>query len=346
LTDVYSRTTRQESAGVEAGMTGRAGRIAAIAAAAMLMGEGAMAQVPPELAKKIREIGDVVDPPSTALVYRPLHGSPPYKGVKVVRDQPYGPDARQILDVFESDTAKGPRPVLIYVAGGGGNKIEAIPSGDAFYDNIMLWAVSQGMTGVSVQRRGSFVGDSNAQDVSAAIQWVHKNIAKYGGDTKRIFIWGHSAGAMSLANYLSRPDLYGPAGVGVNGAILNAGGYNLAPVEVPGAGPVIRMGMNSPPLNPAGPGGPPAPDPALLLKTSNLPGLKALTIPLFVSAAEIDPPRLRNSATVLNEELRKAGKTPGYIIYKDHGHMSEVFAVNTADHSITDPILAWMKTVK
>jgi triacylglycerol lipase len=177
-----------------------------------------------------------------------------------------------------------------------------------------------------------------------AIQWVRKNIGQYGGDPKRIFIWGHSAGAMSLASYLARPDLYGPDGVGVNGAILMAGGYNLAPVEVSGAGPVIRMGMNAAPSNPGG-GGPP-PDPAMLLKTSLLPGLKALKIPLFVSAAEIDPPRLRNTAVVLNRELRAAGKTPGFAIYKDHGHMSEVFAVNTADHSITDPILAWMKTVK
>ena len=308
-----------------------------------MMASVAVGQVPADLKAKIKEIGDVVDPPSTALVYRPLHGSPPYKGVKVLRDQSYGPDKRNILDVFEPETGKGPRPVLIYVAGGAGNKIEPVPGGDAFYDNIMLWATKQGMTAVSVQRRGAFVGDANAEDVSAAIQWVHKNIAKYGGDPKHIIIWGHSAGAMSVANYLSQPKFYGPGGVGVNGAILMAGPYNLAPAVVTGSGPAIRMGLKAPVSAP--PAGPP-PDPAMLLKTSNLPGLKALNIPLFVAAAEIDPPRLVNSAKVLNEELRKAGKTPGFVIYKDHGHMSEVFAVNTADHSITDPIVAWMKTVK
>jgi len=178
-----------------------------------------------------------------------------------------------------------------------------------------------------------------------AIQWVRKNIAKYGGDPKRIFIWGHSAGAMSLSAYLARPDLYGPDGVGVNGAILMAGGYNLAPLEIGGAGPVIRMGMNAPPP-PAPARPPPAPDPAMLLKTSLLPGLKALKIPLFVAAAEIDPPKLVESAKVLNKALCDAGKCPGYAIYKDHGHMSEVFSVNTADVSVTKPILAWMKTVK
>ena len=212
-------------------------RVAWIAGAAMsvaMLAGTTLAQVPPDLAAKIKKIGDVVDPPSTALVYRPLQQNPPYKEAKVTRDQSYGPDKRNILDIFEPAAGKGPRPVLIYVAGGAGNKIEPVPSGDAFYDNIMLWAVKQGMTGVSVQRRGSFVGDSNAQDVSMSIQWVRKNIAKYGGDPKRIFIWGHSAGAMSLSAYLARPDLFGPDGVGVNGAILMAGGYNLAPLEVPG----------------------------------------------------------------------------------------------------------------
>lgn len=323
---------------------GRAGWIAAAAAGFAMSAGAALAQVPPDIAAKIRQIGDVVDPPSTALVYRPLQQNPPYKGVKVTRDQSYGPDKRNILDIFEPAAGKSPRPVMIYVAGGAGNKIEPVPSGDAFYDNIMLWATKQGMTGVSVQRRGSFVGDANAQDVSMAIQWVRKNIAKYGGDPKRIFIWGHSAGAMSLSAYLARPDLYGPDGVGVNGAILMAGGYNLAPLEVKGAGPVIRMGMNAKPS-----GGPPpgaAPDPAMLLKTSLLPGLKALKIPLFVAAAEIDPPMLKESAVVLHKALCDAGKCPGYAIYKDHGHMSEVFSVNTADTSVTRPILAWMKTVK
>ena len=32
-------------------------------------------------------------------------------------------------------------------------------------------------------------------DVAAALGWVHKNIAKYGGDPERIFVRGHSAGA-------------------------------------------------------------------------------------------------------------------------------------------------------
>jgi triacylglycerol lipase len=317
--------------------------LAAVAAAAMAA-TAASAQVTPEMKAKIFEIGDVVDPPSTALLYRPLQPSAPYAGVKVTRDQAYGPDARNILDVFEPASGAGPRPVLIFVPGGAGNKIEPVPGGEAFYDNVMLWAVKNGMTGVNMQRRGGGEWDATAKDVSAAIQWVRKNIARHGGDPSRIFIWGHSAGAMSLANYLSHPNLYGPDGVGVKGAVLMAGPYNLAPYRPKADTIEIRMGMNGPRINPFAGG--PAPDPAVLLQQSMAPGLKALDIPLFVSAAEIDPPMLVELAQELNRELTAAGKPPKFMIYKDHGHMSEIFAVNTADVSTSKPVLDWMRAIK
>jgi len=36
-------------------------------------------------------------------------------------------------------------------------------------------------------------------DIAKSLGWVHKNIAKYGGDPKRIFVGGHSAGAQLAA---------------------------------------------------------------------------------------------------------------------------------------------------
>ena len=302
----------------------------------------ALAQVTPEMKAKIAAIGPVVDPPSTALLYRPLQPSPPYKGVKVVRDLVYGPDPRNILDVFEPQTGKSsPRPVLLFVPGGAGNKIEPVPMGDAFYDNVMLWATSHGMTGVNIQRRGGGSWDATARDVSAAIQWVRAHAAEHGGDPARIYIWGHSAGAMSVANYLSHPELYGPGGVGVKAAVLMAGPYNLAPLKGTAPPLAIRMGMNAKPMTM-----PAAPDPAEQLAHSMLPGLKAVKVPLFVSAAELDPPALVELARQLDHELTAAGRKHGFMIYKDHGHMSEIFAVNTADVSTSKPVLDWIRSIK
>ena len=312
-------------------------------AAALAMAGAASAQVTPEMKAKIAAIGDVVDPPATAALYRPLQPTAPYAGVTVTRDQAYGPDARNILDVFTA-SATGSRPVLIFVPGGAGNKVEPVPGGEAFYDNVMLWAVKNGMTGVNMQRRGGGSWDATARDVAAAIQWTKANVAKYGGDPNRIFIWGHSAGAMSLANYLSHPELYGPGGVGVKGAVLMAGPYNLAPLQPAHADLSLRLAPNGPLLTMAALG--PQPSPAEQLEHSMLAGLKALNLPLFVSAAELDPPMLVDLANMLNRELRAAGKPPAFAIYKDHGHMSEIFAVNTADVATSKPVLDWMRAIK
>ncbi|MGZ0168196.1 MAG: alpha/beta hydrolase, partial [Planctomycetales bacterium] len=37
------------------------------------------------------------------------------------------------------------------------------------------------------------------RDVATSLGWVHRNIAKYGGDPQRIFVGGHSAGAQIAA---------------------------------------------------------------------------------------------------------------------------------------------------
>ncbi|NLS93835.1 MAG: alpha/beta hydrolase [Planctomycetaceae bacterium] len=37
------------------------------------------------------------------------------------------------------------------------------------------------------------------RDVAKSLGWVHRNISKYGGDPKRIFVGGHSAGAQLAA---------------------------------------------------------------------------------------------------------------------------------------------------
>jgi hypothetical protein len=48
----------------------------------------------------------------------------------------------------------------------------------------------------------------------------------------------------------------------------------------------------------------------------------------------------------LKSELCKAGDCPTYVVDKDHSHISEVMSPDTADTSVTGPILKWMKSVK
>jgi hypothetical protein len=378
-------------------------RFATIAMVAAGIGQAA---VPPDVAAKLREMGRGVCVPGTALLYKPMQLKPP-AGVKIDRDIKYADDARTVLDVAMGEKGGGSRPVLIYVSGGAGNKMEPVPEGDPFYDNILYFAVNNGMVGVNVQRRAFPAGspfDAPAKDIATVVQWVQTNAKKYKGNPDRVFIWSHSAGNPPVATYLGHPELYGPKGVGVKGAILMAPApFNITPVVVPPtppapAEPVIGNGAGCQGPTDAGrgagggrggpggggaakggpgggdgkgkgggfgggdakagdgKGGAPgggrgggrgAPDPAAQLAQSDLPGLLKLKIGFFFAAGDLDPLNMPVFLQTVKEQLCKNGKScPTMVMFKDHSHVSEVFSPNTADDSVTGPILKWMKSVK
>src|SRR5262245_46275594 len=199
----------------------------------------AAAQVPTEIAAQLRQIGTGVCVPETAKIYAPLQQHEPYKGVTVVRDISYAPDPRTMMDVFAPEKGGGNRPVLIYVSGGGGDKRVSGPDGDAFYDNIMLWALKNGMTGVNMQRRGGLGGgglawDEPAKDVGRVVEWVRANITKYKGNPDRIFLWADSAGNVPVSTYAAHPEIHGENGAAVKGIVLmSPPNFNILPETAP-----------------------------------------------------------------------------------------------------------------
>jgi hypothetical protein len=192
------------------------------------------AEVPPEIAKQLVNIGRGVCVPETTQVYRPLHSGPPYKGVTIERDISFGPDPKDVLDVFAAEKGGGSRPVLIYVSGGAGNKLANGPEG-VFYDNIMLWAVKNGMVGVNMQRHpggDDYYGPAKA--IAMIVQWVGQNAAKYKGNPNRVFMWAQSAGNVPTSTYIGHSELWGPKGVGVKGVVfMSPPAFNILPATPP-----------------------------------------------------------------------------------------------------------------
>ena len=333
----------------------------------------AHAQVPPEIAAKLREIGTGVCVPETAKLYKPLQPPAP-AGITVVRDISYAPDPRTIMDVFAPEKGGGNRPVLVYVSGGGGDKKVNGPDGEPFYDNIMLWAVKNGMTGVNMQRRGGLGGgglawDEPAKDVARVVEWIRTNITKYKGNPNRIFLWADSAGNGPVSTYAAHPEIQGANGAAVKGIVLmSSPNFNILPEKVPatprGAAPGgLSTTCGRPPGEArggaprgggpggAGRGGPggaaPAPvDSATQLARSNLPGLANGKVAVFLGWGELDPQNILTFDETLKNALCKTGRCPTTAFFKDHSHVSLVFSPNTADNSVTGPILKWMKSVK
>jgi acetyl esterase/lipase len=94
------------------------------------------------------------------------------------------------LDIYRTDQSN--LPVMIYVHGGGwyrGAKSNVNEKPKAFNE--------RGFVFVSVNYRLYPEASISTQmsDVASAIAWVKNNIAAYGGDSQRLFLYGHSAGA-------------------------------------------------------------------------------------------------------------------------------------------------------
>jgi hypothetical protein len=248
------------------GIAARFSGIVLALSSAALLAPLAMAQVPADIETQLRKIGQIVDPACTAKLYRPLmpkndfntywpvDASAPastaalYPGVTITRDQSFGPNTKDVLDIFVGGKGGENREVLIYIPGGGGNKIEQqVRESNAFYDNIGRWATENGMVGVLVQRHQGQNWDDGGRDLSMAIDWLHDNIAKYHGNPNRMVMWAHSAGNGPLGVYVGHPERW-KNGVQVQGAIFMSGN----PIPTAGGG----QGAGRGPGGPGGPGGP------------------------------------------------------------------------------------------
>ena len=326
----------------------------------------AAAQVPPDIETQLQKIGQIVDPACTAKLYRPLmpkndfntywppdapqpaSTAPLYPGVTIVRDQSFGPNQKDVLDILVGEKGGDKRPVVMYVPGGAGNKLEQqVREGNAFYDNIGRWATKNGMVGVLVQRHPGQNWDDGGRDLSMAVDWVHDNIAKYKGDPNHIVIWAHSAGNGPLGIYIGHADRW-KNGVQVKGAIFMSGN------PVPGVGGAPGGGAGR--GGPGGPGAPGAAQPGVACgltgasmtsdsgrisgpsgftspaagqgrgpgggrgqltpeqqaERDNLPGFKKSNVKIAIAYAELDPgivnAQMPANTIALHDELCKVGK--------------------------------------
>ena len=120
--------------------------------------------------------------------------------VRVVSDLDYVagaeyPDKKDRLDVYVP-AAAAKAPVILSIHGGGlraGDKSQQTFVGQRF--------ASAGNVTVVVNHRLSpaVMHPAHIEDIAAAVAWVKRNIAQYGGDPDKLFVIGHSAGAYLAA---------------------------------------------------------------------------------------------------------------------------------------------------
>lgn len=145
-----------------------------------------------------------------------------------VKDLTYAPAPKpqsdnrgHLLDVYAPRRPSSGCPVVVFIHGGSWN------SGHKnTYTFIGRRLAKQGVVAVIINYRlaPSVEVPTMADDCAKAVQWVTQHIGEYGGDPKRIFVMGHSAGG-GLAALLATDDrLFARLGMAQNpvrGVILD-----------------------------------------------------------------------------------------------------------------------------
>ena len=155
--------------------------------------------------------------------------------IKLVAATQYGADPQQKLEMFvpakPAKAGAAPYPIVVFIHGGGWD------SGDPHdYRFIARALVPQGyavvLPGYRLYPKAKFPG--MVEDGASALRWVHDHAAALGGDTSRVVLMGHSAGAYNAAMLVLDKHWMAHEGLDANtlrGFIGLAGPYDFLPLD-------------------------------------------------------------------------------------------------------------------
>jgi len=290
--------------------------------------------VPTDIERQIRERGAVLDMPFTQSIYKPLLAHQRRDGVEVQYDLRYGEDPRHVLDVYgsaKSDSATG--AVMVFLHGGGfvrGDKSDR--------ENVGLRFAREGFLVLVANYRlaPAHRWPAGAQDVIAVYQWARKHASQLGGDPQRIFLVGESAGAAHVATATLVRRFHPKEGLVIAGAILISGVYNVH---------LERLARNQ--------FGVVSPDPRNepyygsnfdhYKSMSTIDLIDAPATPLLITYAELDLLQMQVQAGELFARLvTQHGFEPQLQVIRGHNHLTQTYAVNTGDETLSAPLLSFM----
>lgn len=157
----------------------------------------------------------------------------PASGITETPDVRYAPGERHELDIYAPKN-QASAPVVVFIYGGGWKDGEK-----SRYRFVAAALAAKGFVTVVPDYRlyPAVRFPAFLQDNAAAIAWTKANIAGYGGDPRRIFLMGHSAGAYNVAMLTLDKQWLAVSGLDpdrdLKGSIGLAGPYDFLPLHDP-----------------------------------------------------------------------------------------------------------------
>ena len=119
--------------------------------------------------------------------------------------------------VDASDDAKAKLPVMVWIFGGGfvaGGTSEPRQDGTNLAKNGVVVVSMNYRLGIfgffahpdlTAESPHKASGNYGLMDQTAALKWVHDNIAAFGGDPEKVTVFGESAGSFSVSSQMASP---------------------------------------------------------------------------------------------------------------------------------------------
>ena len=151
------------------------------------------------------------------------------------------------LNVYTPEKSKGKLPVMFWIHGGGysgGGSSEPRHNGDFMPTKGVVLVTINYRLGVFgflalpelATEQGGSSGNYGMMDMVAALQWVKKNIAEFGGDPSNVTIFGESAGSFAVSTLMAAPSAQGlfAKAIGESGGALTTGALEMETLAVRG----------------------------------------------------------------------------------------------------------------
>ena len=237
--------------------------------------------------------------------------------LRCVLDIPFGPTLAETLDIFPADQPNA--PVFVFIHGG---YWRALSSKD--FSCVALGLQARGITTVVVNYalapRVSI--DEITRQARASLAWVRRHIGEHGGDSSRVAIGGHSAGAHLAAMALQTPwsGDYGLPADPFKAAVLVSGLYDLQPLRYSFLQPQIQL------------------DEGVIRRNSPLFSVRPCATPALITWGADESTEFARQSTTFHDAWRAQGNASSLLPQAGAHHYSAIFDFERPD----SPLCGWL----
>lgn len=284
-----------------------------------------------EAYRQMRAMGPVLNPQvinGTGALYAEIHKSTDKGNLNVAKDLHYGPDDKQVMDVYTPQGGGVSRPAVVFIHGGGltgGDKDNALS--DLMNANIAQYFGRHGMVGINATYRlvPNIEYPQGAQDMQAIVKWIRDNAVEYGINPRQIFFLCSSAGCTHTSALLYNTQVMYEGDPDIAGAIMLSGAYQADNRDYFGSNAEVREARSTYAL------------------AENYSGPR---VPVFLMSAEHDPSGIEQGTARLYAQLcEKYNDCPRFAQARDHNHISINQHINSADDRYTSMMLEFIHKV-